>query len=290
MHELNKRDSVLAAVNEIFEQIGFEKYRIDADFRLYHKNSNKDVNFTFTNKLSDGEKTLVAFSLFYAQIKLSVFTDADYIVIDDPVSSLDYENVYNIHTLIESLIKEKSTSKFIILTHNHIFYNFLLYKRSSQKSTLRDYNLYKIQKNEKNISEIIEDKSDSISVYVDKLVRINQIYSENRYHSHEVALIPNYCRYIIESIAIFFFPNSGDPVNSLFSEIRRNNKELLLSGQSAILSKSCVDILDKLVNVGSHAMVESIFDRERFSDQDYKTMCKGTIQIIKHFAPHQLHS
>lgn len=94
-------------------------------------------------KISKGEERLFQWSVFYSVLKratdllaekeedrsLKVFNQLKYIVIDDPISSLDDYKVYTLSMQILELIKSvharKISVKFLLLTHHTLFYNII---------------------------------------------------------------------------------------------------------------------------------------------------------------------
>ena len=103
--------------------------------------------------LSEGECTLIAFSYFISQIKnlsddnlLDNFT----IYIDDPISSLDNENIFYIYNLIELYIcKNLNYKQIFISTHNWEFFKYIKRLTKPPKS-IGHYFIYK----DKSISSI----------------------------------------------------------------------------------------------------------------------------------------
>jgi len=57
--------------------------------------------------LSDGEKSIVAFCLYLAQVHAKIDDEGEYnklfFVIDDPISSLDFHYVYSVAQIIRNL-------------------------------------------------------------------------------------------------------------------------------------------------------------------------------------------
>lgn len=98
-------------------------------------------NTTINNiKISKGEENCLIWCVFYSileQIKnvLKVaepnerenqqFNDLQYVFIDDPVSSLDENHLIELAVNLSMLLTEISNLKFIITTHNPLFYNVL---------------------------------------------------------------------------------------------------------------------------------------------------------------------
>lgn len=91
-------------------------------------------------KISKGEESNFIWSVFYSLIEQVVevlneepgersahqFDDLEYIFIDDPVSSLDDTHLIELAVNIAHLVKSsQSELKFIITTHNPLFYNVL---------------------------------------------------------------------------------------------------------------------------------------------------------------------
>ncbi len=101
-------------------------------------------------KISKGEESCLIWCVFYSLLEqvIEVFNDAiknesepdkfkklEYVFIDDPVSSLDDNHLIELAVNIAELIKSsKSDLKFIITTHNPLFYNVLFNEFDHQDS------------------------------------------------------------------------------------------------------------------------------------------------------------
>lgn len=134
--------------------------RYNEEYTTKDKNGNdiiipaySEVHFSFQRgndevpelvKISKGEESCFIWSVFYSLLAQTInvlniegkadretdkFNDLQYVFIDDPVSSLDdnhlIELAVNIAELIKSSQFEISKLKFIITTHNPLFYNVL---------------------------------------------------------------------------------------------------------------------------------------------------------------------
>ena len=76
------------------------------------------------------------------------FNELEYVFIDDPVSSLDENHLIELAVNIAELVRaSKSGLKFIITTHNPLFYN-VLYNELNSKAT------YMLRKNEDGTFEL----------------------------------------------------------------------------------------------------------------------------------------
>jgi wobble nucleotide-excising tRNase len=128
-----------------------EEYKTqDEDGNEITVNAFSEVTFSFQRgnqeqesniKLSKGEESNFIWSIFYTLLDQVVetlnvaeveerdtdqFNDLKYVFIDDPVSSLDENHLIELAVNIANIIKHsESELKFIITTHNPLFYNVL---------------------------------------------------------------------------------------------------------------------------------------------------------------------
>lgn len=126
-------------------------------------------------KISKGEESNFIWSIFYVLIRQVIaelnitedseekrstnqFDDLEYVFIDDPVSSLDENHLIQQAVDLADLIKSsESELKFIITTHNVLFYN-VLYNELKLKNKNGSYLLLK---NEDGSFDILEKRGDS---------------------------------------------------------------------------------------------------------------------------------
>ncbi|HII83647.1 MAG TPA: AAA family ATPase [Methanobacterium subterraneum] len=129
--KIDRREEVIKSLKDFLNYFFKDKYKFDPktfsiifkDERLYNK---------ATHVLSDGEKSIVAFCYYLATSHLIIGNEEDYnnlfFIIDDPVSSMDFNFVYAVTDIITHLgtfFNHKRT-RFIILTHNLDFMNLLM--------------------------------------------------------------------------------------------------------------------------------------------------------------------
>ena len=82
-------------------------------------------NHWSAKRLSEGEKTAIAFLYFLVQLKDQDFDLADgVVVIDDPISSLDSAAIYQAFSFLKNATK--NAAQLFILTHNHEFLRLVL--------------------------------------------------------------------------------------------------------------------------------------------------------------------
>lgn len=185
-------------------------------------NFNKDydeVTFSFQRgddttseniKISKGEESLFIWCVFYSMFAQVIeelnnseeereseqFNDLEYIFIDDPVTSLDENHLIELAVDLAGLIKSSTSNlKFIITTHNPLFFNVLFNEFKNEK-----YKKYILKKYEDGSFELDQQNNDSPFSYhlflkkeLEKVVETGEI---NKYHF-------NYLRNILEKTATF---------------------------------------------------------------------------------------
>lgn len=215
----------------IFEEQGLDREVIDT-FQLYAGKKLEpkfdaefsEVSFSFIDdnasedniKISKGEESIFVWSIFYVLIKQVIdelniaevdnrstheFDDLKYIFIDDPVSSLDENNLIEIAVNLAERIKgSESDIKFIITTHNPLFYNVLHNGLNAYKFVLKN--------NEDGVYVLEEQENDSPFAYhlylkaeIEKAIESNQI---KKYHF-------NFLRNVLEKTSTFLgYKSWGD--------------------------------------------------------------------------------
>ena len=173
--------------------IGKFHHYCDEKLMLKFDIENNQITFSFARgddtpeeniKLSKGEESNFVWSIFHTLIEQVVaelnisepterstneFNKLKYIFIDDPVSSLDKNHLIQLAVDLAKLIKDtQSEIKFIITTHNPLFYN-VLYNEIGNKAC------YMLRRNEDETFELEEkdgssNKSFSYHLFLKKLL------------------------------------------------------------------------------------------------------------------------
>ena len=141
-------DKLTPSFNEDFSEVRFSFERGD------------DSGLDFV-KISKGEESCFIWSVFYSLLDQTInvlnvaevgdretnqFNDLEYVFIDDPVSSLDDSHLIELAVNIAELIKSSTSDlKFIITTHNPLFYN-VLFNEFNNADTLRGYKVRQSKK------------------------------------------------------------------------------------------------------------------------------------------------
>lgn len=271
--EVKDKNELLKTINVILNDFSITNYRVDENFDLFLNDC--EVSSSAEKLLSDGEKNIIAFALFLSELKLLYAKDEkDVIFIDDPITSVDYPNLYSMYNHIKDVIFENKDSQVIVTSHNTIFLN--LFKFNYKNNAL--YFKLKEDKNEK--TTICKDNDILDSIYLEKLKEIYYISISKNITSKQKLYIHNYCRYVLETLSRFEFPNyNSDSSSSLnyINELKLQYKDV----ENSTISKNNLDVLSNLVNKGSHATLEIVHDNELFDDRQYIKCCNTIIAIIR---------
>ncbi|EAU0235392.1 TPA: AAA family ATPase [Citrobacter freundii] len=112
---------------------GFEIICHDDEMKLYRlRRGNEPEKAEVFKSLSEGEKTIVSFLYFIESCSGSLTPETvnpenKLIVIDDPISSLSHNYIYEVAALIKrKIIKAAAARHVVILTHNMFFFQEIL--------------------------------------------------------------------------------------------------------------------------------------------------------------------
>ncbi|NNN70012.1 AAA family ATPase [Vibrio sp. 3-2(1)] len=176
--------------------------------------------------LSEGEKTLITFLYFIEKCNGSMSKDSDIadkeklVVIDDPISSLSQNYIYDIASLTHTkIIKGNRFKKVIVLTHSLFFYQELLKLAPQGKDKFNDkYSLYRLNKKQyTNLQPMNKDelKNDYQSLW--------QIIKDVIEGSANPVVLPNVMRNIIEYY--FGFVHKRDKLSDILNELAEKEPE-----------------------------------------------------------------
>lgn len=203
-------------------QTNFQKYTNNDKFMFKFNENYSEVAVSFERgddetskniKISKGEESLFIWCVFYSIFEQVIeelnnefeerefdeqFDELEYIFIDDPVTSLDENHLIELAVDLATLIKSsKSDVKFVITTHNPLFYNVLFNEFSREKKTKK----YVLKKYEDGTFELKNQSNDSPFSYhlflkreIEKAIETGELH---KYHF-------NYLRNILEKTSTFF--------------------------------------------------------------------------------------
>ncbi|MGO1064065.1 AAA family ATPase [Acinetobacter lwoffii] len=243
--------------------------------------------------LSEGECTLVAFCYFIALVfnlkNIGKLTDV-IIYIDDPISSLDSNNIFYIYSLIENIIcKEKAYKQLFISTHNLEFFKYLrkltIPKNRTNIKSCNDPSCTSTKKNEnEDISFYLVNKENNIS-------KLNILPNYLRKYNTEF----NYLFSQIWNCAQVTTELSPDQIYNLSNNMRKffevyNYFKYPSDLNKAVFREKFFDVennlnhfklVDRIANEYSHT--EEIFDRTMrpISSQEMITASKFILERLK---------
>lgn len=191
--------------------------------------------------LSEGEKSLIAFAYYIARLEsLSVEEKEKTILfIDDPISSLDENNIFYIYNLIFRLLEKKEFLQYFLSTHN---LDFLKYTNRFPGKNNKDYYLIEKIKEAENtpsrsyIKKLPKYLSNKVTEFVFLFEQIYRVATEQENDNNFSVFynFPNNGRKFIETLLYFKYPDyktkNDDKINSYFGNenaafIQRINNE-----------------------------------------------------------------
>jgi wobble nucleotide-excising tRNase len=180
-----------------------------------------DATNTSNLKISKGEESNFIWSIFYALLEQVIYTlneiqpdfpeptpfdDLEYVFIDDPVSSLDENHLIQLAVDLAELIRlNKTRIKFVIATHNPLFYNVLQNELGSDdKSTsykAKDFVQYRLDKEDDGTCTLEVQKTDvPFSYHLHLKAELEKAKASGKLDKYHF----NYLRNILEKSTIFF--------------------------------------------------------------------------------------
>jgi len=157
-------------------------------------------------KISRGEESNFIWSIFYTLLEQVIavlnvaepedrdthdFDHLKYVFIDDPVSSLDENHLIELAVNLATLIKSAPQElKFVVATHNPLFYNVLF----NELNTTRSKKCHLLKRSEDGTFELIEKSGDSnrsfsYHLYLKQL--IDDAIAEGRIEKYHFTLLRN---------------------------------------------------------------------------------------------------
>lgn len=230
------------------------------DFKLITFSLERGDSDTIHNlKISKGEESNFIWSLFYTFLEEVVsiladepddrssraFDELEYIFIDDPVSSLDENHLIEIAVDLARLIHySKGKIKFIVSTHNALFYNAFCntLTRYEQNNTIK----YILKKMDDGLFEAIPQKNSPFLYHLHLKAEVEKAVSNKcikKYHF-------NYLRNVLEKTAIFLGHSrwrEALPDIQIDKLISYHKRMMDIASHSDYAGEDVVDMSDKAV-------------------------------------------
>lgn len=207
-----------------------EEYNvIDHENREVTISAYSEVRFSFERgddsgsdfvKISKGEESCFIWSVFYSLLEQTInvlnvaeegdretdqFNKLEYVFIDDPVSSLDDSHLIELAVNISELIKSsQSELKFIITTHNPLFYNVLFNEFNNSDSSsgyrAKHSKKWRFEKLNDGTFSLVEQSNDSpFSYHLFLLSEIEKAIDSNEIRKYHFSFLRN----ILEKASTF---------------------------------------------------------------------------------------
>lgn len=252
--KLDKKKLIASTTKLVLDAIFKKKYSFDSEtFRLSIDKTELKRD-KLKNILSDGEKSVLAFAYYLGDTHDKIKSVSDYnnlfFVIDDPISSLDFNYVYSICGVLRDLKKvfeHIQHEKFLILTHNTEFMRILgANKMLSKKLLLKD--------------GALKDYNTNFSVpYISHLHDIYSISKNIMSPTHTTA---NSIRHVLETI-VRFENCASDPSTKEYIETHFDKDKTVYT----------------LINDLSHGALR--YDQKAITDDQFVEICAEIIRVIE---------
>ncbi len=176
--------------------------------------------------LSEGEKSAIAFAYFLTELKALRNDEPPklpntIVFIDDPISSLDSNHIFQVRELLHRFFKEDDFAQLFISTHNFEFFSVMLDTRlfgRVERSTQENKRpLYFIKRNDDNTA-IIKKLPSSFSSYKSEYVGLFHIIKEfndmaNKEDFSNLLILPNAVRRFLELYTLMKYPSETEVDN-----------------------------------------------------------------------------
>ncbi|NCA22575.1 MAG: hypothetical protein EBS86_15745, partial [Crocinitomicaceae bacterium] len=307
--ELSKLNAESKFVNIYLKHFGIYHFIIDRD-----KSKSKDnITITFTEtgrkkskfgfSLSEGEKTALAFAYFISKLRVEKIEGSKeefentVVVIDDPISSLDDNRVFQTANLIDSFLffnkdnPAKQPKQVFILSHNLVFIKYMYNALRTNPEINDNINEYYIS----TISPFIKDLPSSLknftNTYIHKLKTIIDFKEKQIGYDSVKNYLPNYMRIVLETFLGFKLAKVNDDkgrlpgldslIKAMVTEFK-NYEDRELDG----LNKDrVIERLNHLKKISDHESHGNIHKAEEFifiSEAELRQFAKNTIQVINY--------
>ncbi|WP_029568177.1 AAA family ATPase [Helicobacter pylori] len=307
----------IETINNYLKALNLPKYSLDKDYRIV-LNSDALENSEAKIILSDGEKTTLAFAYFLARLKL-FYKKEDLknlvVVIDDPISSLDEQRIYNTTCLVakinQELAREKLSNKedkaqIFVLTHNHTFMARLI------NMVGKHARYFQLERHQGQLKIVCKDE---VKGYFDTfyLLLFKEVYTFAKKEKvqddfNEAINYGNKVRVLLEGFLKINFINSflGEDktfkkekieklIETADGEVELNFSKLPFSENEHsiedkdVLTEKFLSII-KGLHLESHGSVMDFFSPYKISLKDVLRFARIAINAMKILNPYQTHS
>ncbi|MGL2602240.1 AAA family ATPase [Helicobacter pylori] len=307
----------IEAINSYLKALNLPKYSLHEDYRIV-LNSDVLENSKAEMILSDGEKTTLAFAYFLARLKLFYKKENLknlVVVIDDPISSLDEQRIYNTSYIVAKInqelageaLKDEDKAQVFVLTHNHTFMVRLI------NMVGKHARYFQLERNQNQLKIVCKNE---VVGYFDTfyLLLFKEVYEFAKKEKvqdnfNEAINYGNKVRILLESFLKINFIDSFLGANSIFDEgkikklIETANRKIELNFSNLPFNednncniKNKEMLREKILHIAkglhsdSHGSVMDFFNPYKNSLEDVQKFAKIAINAMKILNPYQTQS
>lgn len=311
--EISKLDAETKYVNLYLEYLGITDFAIKKvkdkttdNISISYKSGIKKNSLKYS--LSDGEKTALAFSFFLSKIRVEQLEGGakNYenciIVIDDPISSLDENRLFQTANLIDTffffndLAESKIPKQLFLLSHNITFLKYISNILKANGLLDKDVNEYFIAPYKNAITKVPNGLKNFTNTYLQKLDEIIKFKEKNKTleYEHAKKFLPNYIRIVLETFLAFKLAivkdEGGDRLPGLnyligkaINELHNVDDDIKIGDVDKKGVEKRLMHLKKIADTESHGSLHKLEAIDYISDAELREYCKFTLQIIGYF-------
>lgn len=247
-------------INELLQELGIDFYLdiIDNNYTIKHRRD--DVSLTI-NDISEGENNLLALLFFYYELfndkqQQNFKNEINYIIIDDPISSVDDVNKMYVLELIKKILELKNPQVFIF---THVWDDFcnLCYGKKDTKDKNGNETPFRFYEVKKNIngSYLVKTRTNETPYMHDfkEIYEFSQLDNADELDECEMYHYPNVMRKVLEKFMKFKVKNSSPTLDNI------TNVKIALCGNVNCSHQDDIQIptLLDICNILSHRTVRT---------------------------------
>lgn len=270
-------------VSEYLEKMGVAHFSVNID------PDSEDNNITVSRgglnqgkklcNLSEGEKTALALAYFLSKFKNEADKEKAVVVIDDPVSSLDENNLMNI---ADVLYQSFEKNQLIVLSHNLLFLKFFNKCCNRPKCFLLKGN---------KLGDLPDDLKNFESPYFYMLNEIRS-YCNGKLDDNCPRYLPNYIRRVLETFLSFQFAEiagkSGSPGLGDFCGKDSEEKiyqRLNCDEEKKAKIKEKIKKIKRFTDAHSHGSIQITSCSCHLNEIELKEMAQSAIDLMDDLRP-----
>ena len=242
-------------INKLLQELEIDFYLdiIENNYTIKHRKD--DVALTI-NDISEGENNLLALLFFYYELfndklQQNFKDEIKYIIIDDPISSIDDINKAYVLELIRNILDLDKPQIFIF---THVWEDFCNISYGKKDSTETTYRFYEVKKNEKG-SYIVKTRTNETPYMHDfkEIYKFSKKENADNLDECEMYHYPNVMRKVLEQFMKFKVKKSNPTLDNI------TNVKIALCGNVNCSHQDNIQIpaLLNICNILSHETVRT---------------------------------